>query len=44
MSDYPPPVGRKFDPDWTWKLGLLTVVWLLAWGVGAWFFWSAVVG
>lgn len=40
----PPPVGRKFDPDWSLGLALLTVAWFAAVIAGSWFFWNAVVG
>jgi hypothetical protein len=39
---YPEPVGRSCDPDWSFALVLLAVVWFAAVGVGAYFFWTAV--
>jgi len=42
QDQYPPPVGRSFDPDWSPALVLLAVVWFAVVCTGAYFFWSNV--
>jgi hypothetical protein len=40
---YPNAEGRRFDPDWSPLVAVGVVLWLVVVGVGAWFFWNAVV-